>query len=78
MQALVLMIVYVVTLATVQFAGFLLSRVVEYEFPNLGLMTFLVLFLAAFGFAWPIAVWVAEWALRRAGYVIEAADSRAI
>ena len=62
MQALTLMIVYVLTLLTTQFFGFLISRLVDYQFPTLGLMTFLILFLAAFGvllfvpagnWAWP-------------------------
>ena len=52
MQALTLMIVYVLTLLTTQFVGFLISRLVDYQFPTLGLMTFLILFLAAFGLAW--------------------------
>jgi hypothetical protein len=78
MQALILMVVYVVTLASVQFVGFLTSRLIEYQFPSLGLMTFLVLFIAAFGIAWPIAVRIAEWALLRAGFVLEQADQRAV
>ena len=78
MQALTLLIVYVLTTITVQFAGFVVSRLVDYQFPTLGLMTFLVLFLGAFGVAWPIAVRIAEWTIRRAGYQIELADTRAI
>jgi hypothetical protein len=76
-QALTLLIVYVLTLFSVQFIGFLVSRLVDYEFPSFGLMTFLVLFIAAFGIAWPIAVRIAEWLIVRAGYAIETADSRA-
>ena len=60
MQALTLMIVYVLTTVMVQLIGFLISRVVDYEYPTLGLMTFLILFLGAFGVAWPIAVRIAE------------------
>ena len=75
MQAVVLLIVYILTTATVQFVGFLISRVVDLQYPTLGLMTFLVLFLGAFGLAWPIAVRVAEWGLRRAGYVVETEQS---
>jgi uncharacterized membrane protein YkvI len=78
MQAVVLMVTYVICLITVQFLGFLVSRLVEYQFPTLGLMTFLIVFLGAFVLAWPIAVRVAEWALRRAGYAIEAPDVRAV
>ena len=43
-----------------QFVGFLISRLVDYEWPTLGLMTFLILFIGAFGIAWPIAVRIAE------------------
>jgi hypothetical protein len=75
MQALALIIIYVLTTAVVQFIGFLVSRLVDYEYPTLGLMTFLVLFLGAFGFAWPIAVCITEWGIRRAGYVVETEQS---
>ena len=75
MQALTLMIVYVLTTVSVQFFGFLISRLVDYEWPTLGLMTFLILFLGAFGIAWPIAVRVAEFLIRRAGYVVETQQS---
>ena len=75
MQALTLMIVYVVTTVSVQFIGFLISRLVDYEWPTLGLMTFLILFLGAFGLAWPIAVRIAEFLIRRAGYEVETAQS---
>ena len=78
MQALTLMIVYILTTITVQFTGFLISRLIDYQFPALGLMTFLVLYLGAFGIAWPIAVRLAEWLIRRAGHKIELADPRAI
>ena len=71
MQALTLMIVYVVTTVTLQFVGFLISRLVDYEWPTLGLMTFLILFMGAFGFAWPIAVRLAEWVIRRGGDQVE-------
>ena len=76
-QALTLMIVYILTTITVQFIGFLISRLVDYQYPALGLMTFLVLYLGAFGIAWPIAVRIAEWVIQRAGYEIEKADARA-
>jgi hypothetical protein len=69
------MIVYVLTTMTVQFIGFLVSRVIDYEWPTLGLMTFLILFLGAFGIAWPVAVRIAEFLIRRAGYVVETEQS---
>jgi hypothetical protein len=75
MQALTLMVVYVLSTVTVQFIGFLISRLVDYEWPTLGLMTFLILFLGAFGLAWPIAVRIAEFLIRRAGYVVETEQS---
>jgi len=74
-QALTLMIVYVLTTISVQVVGFLISRIVDYEWPTLGLMTFLILFMGAFGIAWPIAVRIAEFAIRRAGYVVETGQS---
>ena len=74
-QALTLMIVYGLTTLSVQFIGFLISRLVDYEWPTLGLMTFLILFMAAFGIAWPIAVRIAEFLIRRAGYVVETGQS---
>jgi hypothetical protein len=77
MQSLTLMIVYVLTTVTLQFTGFLISRVVDYEWPTLGLMTFLILFMAAFGIAWPIAVRVAEWLIRRGGYQLQTEQSGA-
>jgi hypothetical protein len=75
MQALTLMVVYVLTTATVQFIGFLISRVVDLQFPTFGLMTFLILFLGAFGAAWPIAVRIAEALIRWRGYTVETKQS---
>lgn len=75
MQSLTLMIAYVLSVLTLQFIGFLISRAVDYQWPTLGLMTFLILFMAAFGFAWPLAMRVAEWLIRRPGYEIETEQS---
>jgi len=75
MQSLILMVTYVLTTFAVQFLGFLVSRLVDYEFPTLGLMTFLILFLGAFGIAWPIAVRIAEWLIRCTGQVVETEQS---
>jgi hypothetical protein len=69
------MIVYLLTLMTVQFVGFLTSRLVNYEFPTLGLMTFLILFLGAFWFAWPIAVRIAERLIWSQGHVVQTEQS---
>jgi uncharacterized membrane protein YkvI len=75
MQALTLMIVYVLTLLTTHFVGFLISRLVDYQFPTLGLMTFLILFLAAFGLAWLPALRITEFLIRSRGYVVETQQS---
>ena len=75
MQAVTLMLVYVLTTASVQFVGFLISRAIEYGYPTFSLMTFMILFMAGFGIAWPIAVRITEWLIRRAGYVVETEQS---
>jgi uncharacterized membrane protein YkvI len=74
-QALTLIIVYVLTTISVQFVGFLISRLIDYEWPTFGLMTFLILFMGAFGVAWPIAVRIAEFLIRSRGYVVETKQS---
>jgi hypothetical protein len=75
MQAFTLMVVYVLTLISTQIVGFLISRLVDLQWPTLGLMTFLVLFIAAFGVAWRPAVWMAERLIRARGYVVETGQS---
>jgi uncharacterized membrane protein YkvI len=75
MQSLILMAIFILTVITAQFVGFVISRLVDYQYPALGLMTFLVLFMASFFIAWPIAVRIAEWVIRRAGYVLETEQS---
>ncbi len=77
MQALLLMGVYVLTTIAVQFIGFLISRLVDLQFPAFSVMVFLMLFLAAFGIAWPIAVRIAEGIIRASGGTVEQADARA-
>ena len=74
MQAAALMTIYIVTAVVVQFVGFLISRLVDYQWPTAGLLTFLVLFLAAYGIAWPIAVLIKEWAILKMGYKVEKID----
>ena len=78
MQALILLVTYVVTTVAVQFIGFLISQLIDRQFPTFGLMTFLILFIGAFGIAWPIAVRIAEWLIRRSGHEVEKADVRAV
>jgi hypothetical protein len=75
MQAGILMAVYVVCTISIQFIGFLISRLVDYEWPTLGLMTFLILFMGAFGLAWPVAVRLAEALIRRMGHTVETEQS---
>src|SRR4051812_44020247 len=75
MQSLTLMIVYVATTVFVQFLGFLVSRVIDYQWPTLGLMAFLIMFLGSFFVAWPIAVRLTEWLIRRGGYTLETEQS---
>jgi len=76
-QALVLMGTYIVTLIVVQFVGFLISRLVDLQYPSVSVMVFLLLFIGAFGIAWPIAVRVAEFMIRRSGRTVQTADARA-
>jgi hypothetical protein len=74
-QALTLMVVYILSLISTQFVGFLISRLVDYQWPTLGLTTFLILFLAAFGVAWVPAVRIAEWIIRSRGFEVETKQS---
>jgi uncharacterized membrane protein YkvI len=74
-QALTLMVVYILSLISTQFVGFLISRLIDYQWPTLGLMTFLILFLAAFGIAWVPAVRIAEWIIRSRGFEVETKQS---
>jgi len=69
------MIVYILTLISTQFVGFLISRLIDFQWPTLGLMTFLILFLAAFGIAWLPAVRIAEWIIRSRGFEVETKQS---
>ena len=75
MQAGILLVVYVLTTISIQFIGFLISRLVDFQWPTLGLMTFLILFMGAFGLAWPVAVRIVEWVIQRAGYTLETEQS---
>jgi len=58
--ALALIAIYILITLALQFAGFIVSRLVEAIEPTFGLMTFLILYLGMFWAAWPIAVRVAE------------------
>ena len=78
MQSLALMIIYVLTAAVVQFMGFLISRMIDQQWPAAGLMTFLTIFMGAYVVAWPIAVRITEWAIVKAGYELQRPDPRAV
>jgi hypothetical protein len=75
MQSLTLLVVFILTAICLQVSGFGISRLVDYQYPAFGLMTFLVLFIGAFFLAWPIALRITEWLIRRAGYVVETEQS---
>ena len=75
MQALALMTIFVFTAAVFQVVGFLISQLVDYQWPAAGLMTFLVIFLAAYAIAWPVAVWITESAIAKLGYQVHAASA---
>lgn len=60
MDTLFLILVYIITTIILQTIGFGISRAVDYQFPAAGLLTFLLLFMAAFYIAWPIAVRIFE------------------
>ena len=76
MQAVALLVCFVLTALVLQFVGFLISQVIDQVWPTAGLLAFLVIFLAAYGIAWPIAVRITEWLIRRAGYVVETEQKR--
>lgn len=75
MQAAILMAVYILTTIIVQFIGFGISQVVSTQWPTAALTTFLLLFMASFGLAWPIAVRIAETLIRAAGFELETEQS---
>jgi hypothetical protein len=58
--AVAVILVYIGTAVCFQFFGFLVSRVVDYAFPAVSLMTFLLLFIGSLYLAWPVAVYITE------------------
>jgi hypothetical protein len=76
MQAMTAIGVFVATAIFFQFLGFLVSRGVASFWPAAGLLTLLILFLAAYGITWPIAVRIAEWLIVRLGYDLQQVDPR--
>jgi hypothetical protein len=54
--ALALIGTYLVITAVLQFVGFLVSWVIDKYDPTVGLLTFVIVFIAMFWLAWPIAV----------------------
>jgi hypothetical protein len=75
MQAAALIAIYILTAIVLQVLSFVVSRMVDSQWPAASTLTFLALFMAAFGVAWPIAVWITEWTIRRAGYDVETEQS---
>ena len=71
------MIIYVLCTIVVQAIGFGISKIVDLQWPAAGLMTFLVIFMAAFGVAWPLALRITEWGIRKAGHEVETAKQAA-
>jgi hypothetical protein len=58
--AMLLMGVYVLVTFALQLIFFMISRFVDQIAPDWSLLVFLVLFLCAYGFAWPVAVHLTE------------------
>jgi hypothetical protein len=58
--AILLMITYIFVVMVLQAFGFGLSKLVDYINPASSLLVFLLLFIGAFGLAWPIAVRLTE------------------
>jgi hypothetical protein len=54
--AIALIVTYLVLTGILQFIGFMVSWIVDRFNPAVGLMTFVILFVAMFWLAWPIAV----------------------
>jgi hypothetical protein len=77
MQSAALMIVYILCTIVVQAIGFGISRIVDIQWPAAGLTTFLVIFLLAFGVAWPLALRITEWGIRKAGHEVDTAKQTA-
>ena len=75
MQSAALIGIYILTAVSLQFLGFLVSRAVDQQWPSVSTLTFLILFLAAFAVAWPIALRITEWLIIRAGYVVDTEQS---
>jgi hypothetical protein len=75
MQSAALMSIYVLTIIAVQAIGAMVSKLVETQWPSAGLPTFLLIFMAAFGVAWPLAVRITEWSIRAAGYRVDGVDA---
>ncbi|MBX9828916.1 MAG: hypothetical protein K2Y27_28490 [Xanthobacteraceae bacterium] len=75
MQSAFVMLVYILTAIVVQAIGFGISQIIAVQWPQASLLTFLMIFMAAFGVAWPIAVRIGEWGIRKAGYEVDTAAS---
>jgi hypothetical protein len=61
MDAGLLIAIYLVVTMIVQGIGFLISRAVDYQWPEAGLLAFLMMFMGAFYLSWPIATKAFDW-----------------
>lgn len=58
--AVLLLLIYVLVVMILQALGFGVSKLVDSFSPTSSMLVFLVLFIGAFGLAWPIAVRLTE------------------
>lgn len=58
--AVLLLVIYVFIVMILQALGLGVSKLVDYVSPASSMLVFLVLFIGAFGLAWPIAVRLTE------------------
>jgi uncharacterized membrane protein YhaH (DUF805 family) len=77
MQAGLLIFIFLLTAIVVQAIGLGVSRFVDSQFPAAGMPTFLIVFLAAYFIAWPIAVRITEWLIVRSGRQLQQPDPAA-
>ena len=58
--AMAAMLIFVVVVMCFQCIGFGISRSIDYFFPSLGLLAFLLIFIGSMFGAWPVAVRITE------------------
>jgi hypothetical protein len=75
MQSATLIGIYLLVAVVLQAIGLGISQLVQMQWPAVSTIVFLICFLGALAVAWPIAVRITEWLIRRAGYVVETEQS---